>query len=116
MLLIVEDEEALGRLIPPRLGRFCPIDGAFLATRRLRTLFNPLVSAAEPLTVDGLLHTVPPASVRLAEASEAQLTDAEEDDDAAAAAGDDDDEAVAPLTPLADIPSDHLGGRVFSLH
>uniref|UniRef100_A0A914UWT3 HECT-type E3 ubiquitin transferase n=1 Tax=Plectus sambesii TaxID=2011161 RepID=A0A914UWT3_9BILA len=104
MLLIVEDEEALGRLIPPRLGRFGPIDGAFLATRRLRSPFNPPVTAGEPLTVDGLLHTAPPAEARLAEASEAQLTDTDEGGD------DDDEQAVAPLTPLAHIPSDQLDG------
>lgn len=85
--------------------RFRPIDGSFLATRRSRSPRNPVVSAAEPLTVDGLLHTVPPGEARLAEASEAQLTDAEDDDDYG------DERAVPPLTPLADIPADHLGER-----
>jgi hypothetical protein len=65
---------------------------------------NPqLLTAGSPPTVDGLLHTAPPPEARLAEATEAELTDT-----------DDDDEALAPLTPLADIPSDHLGVRVVS--
>lgn len=106
LLMVVEYGGALVRLILPRFGPFIQIDGAFLTTRRLRNPLIPrIVTASESLTVDGLLHVAPPAGVRLADAAEAQLTDGEDGPD-------EDEEAVAPLTPLADIPSDHLGRRV----